>query len=211
MKVYVVSYDVKTYHEQKYIDYTLRLREILKTLPSFAKDYFRAIEPTTSANTRISYAYDIRVFFRFLMENNPVYKNYTIDQFTAQDLERLEPVDIEEYMEYLKYRFNLIPAMPRALKRNEDKGVQDYFMLATCYDFEKYILLFYGSTKEFYQVLYNKADSTYRVTEDLVNDLLPDDKNEVSEHYIDPYTLAVEMSAEENDYNLHLQILHIKK
>ena len=69
-----VSYDVKTYHEQKYIDYTLRLREILKTLPSFAKDYFRAIEPTTSANTRISYAYDIRVFFRFLMENNPVYQ-----------------------------------------------------------------------------------------------------------------------------------------
>ncbi len=99
---------------------------------------------------------------------------------------------------YLKYRFNLIPAMPRALKRNEDKGVQDYFLCwlhATI--LKKYILLFYGSTKEFYQVLYNKADSTYRVTEDLVNDLLPDDKNEVSEHYIDPYTLAVEMSAEE--------------
>ena len=82
----------KTYHEQKYIDNTLRLRSILKTLPPFAKDYFRAIEPTTSARTRISYAYDIRVFFHFLMENNPVYKNYTIDQFTLQDLERLEPV-----------------------------------------------------------------------------------------------------------------------
>ena len=36
------------------------------------------------------------------MENNPVYRNYTIDQFTLQDLERLEPVDIEEYQEYLK-------------------------------------------------------------------------------------------------------------
>ena len=36
------------------------------------------------------------------MENNPVYKNYTIDQFTLADLERLEPVDIEEYQEYLK-------------------------------------------------------------------------------------------------------------
>ena len=69
----------KTYHEQKYIDNTLRLREILKTLPAFAKDYFRAAEPTTSAKTRISYAYDIRVFFHFLMENNPVYKDYTID------------------------------------------------------------------------------------------------------------------------------------
>ena len=59
----------KTYHEQKYIDNTLRLREILKTLPAFAIDYFRAAEPTTSAKTRISYAYDIRVFFHFLMEN----------------------------------------------------------------------------------------------------------------------------------------------
>ena len=92
----------KTYHEQKYIDNTLRLREILKTLPAFAKDYFRAAEPTTSAKTRISYAYDIRVFFHFLMENNPVYKDYTIDQFTPQDLEQLSPVDIEEYQEYLK-------------------------------------------------------------------------------------------------------------
>ncbi len=36
------------------------------------------------------------------MENNPVYKNYTVDQFTVQDLERIEPVDIEEYQEYLK-------------------------------------------------------------------------------------------------------------
>ena len=60
------SKDTKSYHEQKYIDNTLRLRSILKTLPPFAKDYFRAIEPTTSARTRISYAYDIRVFFHFL-------------------------------------------------------------------------------------------------------------------------------------------------
>lgn len=94
--------DTKTYHEQTQIDNTLRLREILKTLPPFAKDYFRAIEPRSSARTRINYAYDIRVFFHFLMENNPVYHNYTIDQFRVSDLERLEPVDIEEYMEYLK-------------------------------------------------------------------------------------------------------------
>ena len=94
--------DPKTYHEQTYIDNTLRLREILKTMPPFVRDYFRAIEPRSSAKTRISYAYDIRVFFHFLMENNPVYKDYTMDQFTVKDLERIEPVDIEEYQEYLK-------------------------------------------------------------------------------------------------------------
>ena len=92
----------KSYHEQVQVEQTIRLREVLKTLPPFAKDFFRAIEPKSSAKTRINYAYDIRVFFHFLMENNPIYKNYSIDQFTLGDLERLEPVDIEEYMEYLK-------------------------------------------------------------------------------------------------------------
>lgn len=36
------------------------------------------------------------------MENNPLYKNYSVDQFETSDLERLEPVDIEEYLEFLK-------------------------------------------------------------------------------------------------------------
>lgn len=92
----------RTYHEQTTIDYTLRLREILKTLPPFAHDFFRAIEPTSSIRTRMNYAYDIRVFYHFLMENNPHYRKFSIDQFTVQDLEQLEPVDIEEYLEYLK-------------------------------------------------------------------------------------------------------------
>ncbi len=94
--------DIKTYYEQSYIDNTLRLREVLKTLPPFVKDYFRAIEPTTSARTRISYAYDIRVFFNFLIENNPVFRAYTTSQFAFKDLECIEPVDIEEYLDYLK-------------------------------------------------------------------------------------------------------------
>lgn len=94
--------DIKTYYEQKYIDYTLRLREVLKTLPPFVRDYFRAIEPTTSAKTRISYAYDLRVFFNFLIENNPVFSSYTSSQFSLTDLDHIEPIDIEEYLEYLK-------------------------------------------------------------------------------------------------------------
>ena len=32
-----------TYHEQNDIDNTLKLREVLKTLPPFCRDYFRAI------------------------------------------------------------------------------------------------------------------------------------------------------------------------
>lgn len=79
----------KTYQEQLYIDNTLRLRDILTTLPPFCKDYFRAIEPRTSAKTRISYAYDLRSFFRFLVENNPVFQNHTTDQFELKNLDQL--------------------------------------------------------------------------------------------------------------------------
>ena len=57
----------QTYHDQVTIEQTQKLREVLKTLPPFTRDYFRAMEPTTSARTRISYAYDIRVFFHFLL------------------------------------------------------------------------------------------------------------------------------------------------
>ncbi len=94
--------DIKPYYAQLYIDNTLRLREILRTLPSFVRDYFRAIEPSTSSKTRISYAYDIRVFFAFLIENNPVFRDYTTSQFTLQDLEHVKSIDIEEYLDYLK-------------------------------------------------------------------------------------------------------------
>lgn len=54
-----------TYHEQNDIDNTLKLREVLKTLPPFCRDYFRAIDATTTTKTRISYAYDIRIFSSF--------------------------------------------------------------------------------------------------------------------------------------------------
>lgn len=110
-----------TYHEQLAVDNTLKLRQLLKKLPSFAKDYFRAIEPTTSTKTRISYAYDLIVFFRFLTEENPSFHNYEPDQFKVRDLECLQAVDIEEYMEYLKVysdeQENLITNGERGLKR----------------------------------------------------------------------------------------------
>lgn len=92
-----------TYHEEVSRENTRKLREVLATLPGFAKDYFRAIEPNSSAKTRISYVYDIRVFFSFLCSSNPYFNKYDdVTKITLSDLEQLQPVDIEEYLEYLK-------------------------------------------------------------------------------------------------------------
>ncbi len=38
-----------TYHEENINANTLKLREVLDTMPRFSKDFFRAIEPNTSA------------------------------------------------------------------------------------------------------------------------------------------------------------------
>lgn len=91
-----------TYHEQNDIDNIRKLREVLKTLPGFARDYFRAIEPTTSTKTRISYAYDIRIFFQFLLTENASLRGKKMSDLTVSLLDQIKPTDIEEYMEYLK-------------------------------------------------------------------------------------------------------------
>lgn len=91
-----------TYHEQKDVENILRLREVLSTLPPFCRDYFRAIDTTTTTKTRISYAYDIRIFFQFLLDENPAFKNYAMTDFSVEILDQIKAVDLEEYMEYLK-------------------------------------------------------------------------------------------------------------
>lgn len=96
----------QTYHEHTDIENTLRLRQVLATLPSFCRDYFRAIDATTTTKTRISYAYDIRIFFQFLLETNPSLKEKSMTDLTVQILDQVKAVDIEEYQEYLKVYHN---------------------------------------------------------------------------------------------------------
>ena len=91
-----------TYHEENDIKNTLRLRELLRDLPPFVGDYFRARSSSAATRTRISYAQDIHIFFEFLIQMNPVYKNYTMQDFRVEDLDRVTARDIDEYMEFLK-------------------------------------------------------------------------------------------------------------
>ena len=91
-----------TYREHTDTENILKLRQVLSTLPAFCKDYFRAIDSTTTTKTRISYAYDIRIFFQFLLDENPAFKNYAMTDFSVEVLDQIKAVDLEEYMEYLK-------------------------------------------------------------------------------------------------------------
>lgn len=114
-----------TYHEETDRKNILRLREVLASLPPFAKEYFRAAEATTSTRTRISYAYDIRVFFQFLKESNPLYRDCELRDFTLEDMDRVTSQDIVEYMEYLRlYHTEEEAAKGRGPLTNGERGLK---------------------------------------------------------------------------------------
>ena len=93
----------KAYHESQNIKNELHLRELMSKLPRFCKQFFIGIEHTTASRTRIAYAYDLGCFFDYLHEANPVFQKMDVYNFPVQLLEELTPMDIEEYLSYLKY------------------------------------------------------------------------------------------------------------
>ena len=94
----------RSYHQQKNIEYTKKLREFLAELPTYVTNYFRGIEQRTQARSRLAYANDIRVFFEWVKKSNPIYADKEIKSIPAEALSNMTAFDIEEYMEYLKLR-----------------------------------------------------------------------------------------------------------
>ena len=92
----------QSYHKEEDLKNTRKLREMTADLPPYVRDFFRGIEQQTSSRTRIAYAYDLRVFFQYLHDNNSEFGNKSLKEIRLQDLEQLKPVDIEEYLDYVK-------------------------------------------------------------------------------------------------------------
>lgn len=91
------------YHEQVKIDQTLKLREVMETLPGFCRSFFVGVNNTMSARTKLGYALDLRIFFEFLHDINPYLRKTPITDYQIDVLEQITKDDIEEYMEYLSY------------------------------------------------------------------------------------------------------------
>ncbi|MBD5451277.1 MAG: tyrosine-type recombinase/integrase [Lachnospiraceae bacterium] len=91
------------YHDELNKKNILHLRELLSTLPPFCAQFFRGIQEYTSSRTRIAYAYDIRVFFEYLHESNPVFRKTPIKEYPLEILDKITRLDIEEYLEHCSY------------------------------------------------------------------------------------------------------------
>ena len=89
------------YHIATQNDRTRRLRELMRELPDICCDYFVAIEQQTSALTRLSYAYDLKLFFQYLSEELPKFRGKPVVEFTIEDIRKVTKRDLERYAQYL--------------------------------------------------------------------------------------------------------------
>ena len=91
------------YHEMIKIQNISKLREMQKDLPSFCTVFFRGISDRVSTRTMIAYAYDLQIFFHFIIHNIIKDESMQMRQITLEHLKEISKFDLEDFMDYLSY------------------------------------------------------------------------------------------------------------
>ncbi|MDR1598620.1 MAG: tyrosine-type recombinase/integrase [Oscillospiraceae bacterium] len=78
-----------------------QLERLLGELPGCCGDFLSAIADTVTLRTRLAYAYDLRVFFRYLSENNDNFRGRDVRGARAEELDSITTRDFERYQQYL--------------------------------------------------------------------------------------------------------------
>lgn len=98
---YIMIMKNATYYNEQRVKNTDKLRRVLKDLPDFAYDFFIGIENKTSALTRLNYAYDLRTFFNWAINETNLFAGKSVYDLEVKDLERFHTTHFERYMSYL--------------------------------------------------------------------------------------------------------------
>ncbi len=91
----------QNYHDELAKKNIEKLRELLSSLPSFCRMYFRGMNDTISSRTKIAYAYDLRLFFEYIMKTKSYQNKHSIQDLPISILDQIKREDIEDYLEYL--------------------------------------------------------------------------------------------------------------
>ena len=91
----------QNYHDELAKKNIEKLRELQASLPSFCRMYFRGMNDTIASRTKIAYAYDLRLFFEYIMNSKKLHDKYAIQDLPISILDKVKREDIEDYLEYL--------------------------------------------------------------------------------------------------------------
>ena len=101
-----------------------RLRLLEKELPMVCTDFFRSIAQITSTLTRLAYAYDFRLFFQYLVSENPLFADTEPRRMQDEDLAKIKLRDIEGYQDYLSQYYVTDPENGEShLVQNHELGI----------------------------------------------------------------------------------------
>ena len=93
--------DTVSYRTQTDIQRLEKLRLMEKELPLACTDFFRSISQTTSTLTRLAYAYDFRLFFQYLCQENPLFADTEPRLMDEKDFAKVKARDIDGFQDYL--------------------------------------------------------------------------------------------------------------
>ena len=113
----------QNYHDELAKKNIEKLRELQASLPSFCRMYFRGMNDTISPRTKIAYAYDLRLFFEFIMKEKNLHAKYSMPDLPMSVLDQIKREDIEDYLEYLSlYKKTHEAEEKEEVVMNEERG-----------------------------------------------------------------------------------------
>ncbi len=89
------------YHDEADTEYNFRLNDLVKGLPPYCRMFFNAKRTHHQVRTLIGYAYDLKTFFYYLTQMNPLCKDKAINEIPFSLLSEIGVHDIEEYGVFL--------------------------------------------------------------------------------------------------------------
>ena len=114
----------QNYFEEQKLKDTKHLRELTLQLPHFMGEFFRSLSQSTSVKTCIAYAYDLKLFFQYMLQNHNEFNEKTMDNLTINDLSLIESEDIDRFIEFVTYYQKPDPQNPEIMitYANDEKG-----------------------------------------------------------------------------------------
>ncbi len=91
------------YSKQEQAKDIIATRKLLAELPGFCREYFMSLNDLTTSKTRLNYAYDLRLFFKYITEELDLFNGKKATQLLVSDLEKITTTDIKMFMDFLTY------------------------------------------------------------------------------------------------------------
>lgn len=115
----------RSYHEERNLEFSQRIREICSEMPVWFIDFIRAQADVLTPLTRFNYCIDARIFFTYLIQEHRDFYGLRMSQITPSMLGNLTHKDLEVYIEYLGYYIKTSPFPDDSSPLSEENSVNN--------------------------------------------------------------------------------------